>query len=189
MKAVAIYCGSSTGNKAIYTKTAQELGYLLAEKGVTMVYGAGNIGLMGIAANASLDKGGIVVGVIPHFLRKKEVCHENLSELILVDSMNERKVVMTDRSDATIVLPGGYGTLDELFEIVTLVQLGQSQHAIGILNVDGYYDALLQHINRMAEDHFLKQEHQQLIYVDSDAASLLEKLEQHQPKPLDGKWF
>lgn len=187
MESVLVFCGSSTGKLPIYAEAAQHLGETLAERGLTTVYGAGNIGLMGILADAALDKGGKVVGVIPHFLKEKEVCHEHLTELYLVDTMDERKKKMAEVSDAVITLPGGFGTLDELFEMATLVQLGQDRQPIGILNVDGYFDPLLQQIDRMIADGFVKEAQRDLIIIDTDASRLLDRLAAHRVERVE-KW-
>ncbi len=187
MESVLVFCGSSTGKLPIYAEAAQHLGETLAERGLTTVYGAGNIGLMGILADAALEKGGKVVGVIPHFLKEKEVCHEQLSELYLVDTMDERKKKMAELSDAVITLPGGFGTLDELFEMATLVQLGQDRQPIGILNVNEYFDPLLQQIDRMIQDGFVKEAQRDLIIIDSDASRLLDRLAAHQVERVE-KW-
>lgn len=187
MKSVLVFCGSSTGNLPMYAEAAQQLGEILAQRQLTTVYGAGNVGLMGILADAALDAGGKVVGVIPHFLKEREVCHEGLTDLYLVDSMDTRKKKMAELSDAVITLPGGYGTLDELFEMATLVQLRQDDQAIGILNVNHYFDPLLQQIDRMIHDGFVRESHRDLILVDDDPHRLLDRLAAHQPQPVK-KW-
>lgn len=187
MKSVLVFCGSSTGKLPIYATAAQHLGEVLAQRALTTVYGAGNVGLMGILADAALDKGGEVIGVIPHFLVEKEVCHDGLTEVFLVDTMDERKKKMAELSDAVITLPGGFGTLDELFEMATLVQLGQDHQPIGILNINNYFDPLLQQIDRMIQDGFVKEAQRDLIIVDEDASSLIDRLAAHRVERVE-KW-
>lgn len=156
---VAIYCASSTKVKPIYYETARELGRLLAERGVTQVNGAGNMGLMQAASDAALKAGGKVVGVIPKFMIEQDWHHTGLTQLIETEDMESRKQTINDMTDAAIVLPGGCGTLDELFEIMTLKQLGVYLKPIVILNIEGYYDYLLQHLQRSMEENFMRREH------------------------------
>ena len=188
MKSISVFCGSSTGANGQYADTARSLGVLLARKNIRLVYGGGNIGLMGEMADACLEAGGEVLGVIPGFLKEKEVCHMGLTELVVTATMHERKQVMEERSDAVIVLPGGYGTLDELFEILTWKQLHLHQKPIGLLNVNGYYDALLTHILRMAEERFLRSENISLLTVAGSIGELLRKMEELQNLSSD-KWL
>jgi len=189
MNSIQVFCGSSSGKNPVYATIAQDLGYLLAEKGIDLVYGAGNVGLMGVLADAALEKNGTVIGVIPHFLMDKEVGHTGISELILVDSMHIRKVRMYERSEGTIVLPGGFGTLDELFEMLTLVQLGQQQHPIGILNAFGFFDPLLAQLDQMVKEQFLKPFHRAILLDAPDAESLISKMENYQTPEAQGKWW
>jgi len=177
LNSICVFCGSRKGNNPIYEKAARQLGHAFAEKGIRLVYGAGNVGLMGIIADACLEKGGKVAGVIPHFLREWEVCHEELTELVLVDTLFERKVKMAELSQGSISLPGGYGTLDELFEMVTLVQLRRLHQPVGILNVDGYFDPLLSQIRHMYEEGFMSEKHYRFIQVAEDLDELLKKME------------
>ena len=149
MKSIAVFCGSAAGNNPIYTQLAAELGRTFARRGITLVYGAGNVGLMGVMADAALESGGRVVGAIPHFIKDKEVCHTGLTELITVESMHERKRIMADKADGFMSLPGGFGTMDELFEILTWKQLQLHRNPVGLLNWNGYYDHLIAHIGRM----------------------------------------
>jgi len=166
-----------------------EMGQALAHRNIQIIYGAGKVGLMGVLAEAALRAGGEVIGVIPFFLRKKEVCHEGLSKLYVVDSMHERKIKMAQLSEAAIVLPGGYGTLDEVFEILTLAQLGQGQHPVGILNINGFYDALITQLDHMRAEGFLKPAHRDLLIVADTVPSLLDKLERYEAPPREGKWI
>ena len=156
---VAIYCASSTKIKPIYYEAASKLGSLLAERGVTQVNGAGNMGLMQAASDAALAAGGKVIGVIPHFMIEQNWHHTGLTQIIETEDMESRKQTINDMTDAAIVLPGGCGTLDELFEIMTLKQLGVYLKPIVILNIDGYYDYLLRHLQHSMEENFMRKEH------------------------------
>ena len=188
MQSIAVYCGSSKGTNPVYAEAARALGKTLAQRQIKVVYGAGNIGLMGELADAALAYQGHVIGVIPDFLKEKEVCHTELTELIIVKTMDERKVQMVAKSEGTIILPGGYGTMDELFELLTLVQLSQERQAIGILNVNAYYDPLLQQVELMHREGFLKEVHLKMIIVASEIDVLLDKMEQYAPEDMD-KWL
>ncbi|MEO8150111.1 MAG: TIGR00730 family Rossman fold protein [Bacteroidia bacterium] len=179
MKSIAVFCGSSKGNDPIYTKVANELGKYLAQQKIGLVYGGGNIGLMGIIADAVLQSGGKVTGVIPHFLMKKEVGHTGLTELILVDTMHQRKQIMCDRADAFITMPGGFGSMDELFEILTWKQLGLHNKPIGVLNVNGYYDHLVALINHMNCEQFVPDKTKELVIIDDSIEGLMAKLLSH----------
>jgi uncharacterized protein (TIGR00730 family) len=154
-KSIAVFCGSKTGENILFAEQATDLGYLLAEKNITLVYGGGNKGLMAAVANAVLLKGGKVTGIIPQVLTEWEHQHEGITELIVVESMHVRKRMLYEKCDAAVVLPGGYGTLDELFEMLTWNQLSIHNKPIFILNTDGFYDALLLHINKMLAEKFL----------------------------------
>ena len=174
--AVSVFCGSSTGHRPAYAEAAAAVGTLLAGRGIELVYGAGNVGLMGILADAALAAGGRVLGVIPQFLVDYEVCHAGLSELIVTQTMHERKRIMAARSEAVIVLPGGFGTLDEYFEMLTWRQLHLHRQPLGILNVNGYYDHLLAHAERMIAEGFVRPAHRALTHVSADPVHLLDLL-------------
>jgi len=152
---MAVFCGSKTGKNILFVAHAIELGHLLAQNNITLIYGGGNIGLMGAVANAVLEKGGKVTGIIPNLLNSVERQHTGITELIVVDSMHIRKKMLYEKCDAAIILPGGYGTLDELFEMLTWNQLSIHDKHIYILNTDGFYDGLLLHINNMLGEGFL----------------------------------
>lgn len=171
---VGVFCGSRSGNNPIFASAASQLGTLLAQKKIKLVYGAGNIGLMGIIADACLASNGYVIGVIPTKLVQKEVAHNGLTEIFVVDSMHERKAMMASRSDAFIALPGGFGTCDELFEILTWAQLGIHHNPIGILNTDGFFDSLLAWIDQMIDQGFVKPKFRQLLLVASKPDELLD---------------
>ncbi|MDX1943364.1 MAG: TIGR00730 family Rossman fold protein [Saprospiraceae bacterium] len=188
IQSALVFCGSSKGRNPIYEKSAYELGKSLAQRGIRLVYGAGNVGLMGVLADAALEHGGEVTGIIPYFLRDREVCHLGLTELVVVQSMAERKLVMAERADTVITLPGGYGTLDELFEMLTLVQLSQAAHPIGIWNVNGFFDPLIMQLEKMHEEQFLKDIHRKMLLVSSDLDDLFTKIENFEPTMPVGKW-
>lgn len=176
MKNICVFCGSSIGENLIYKQKAEELGKLIVDHGLRLVYGGGNIGLMGVIADSVLQHGGEVIGVIPEFLKSREVGHEQLTELIVVNSMHERKLKMAELADAFIAMPGGYGTLEELAEITTWVQLGLMNKSIGILNVNGFYDSLINQITFMKEQRFISIENHQMLIFNSDPQKLLELL-------------
>jgi uncharacterized protein (TIGR00730 family) len=160
----------------MYSDAARQLGRLLAGRGLGLVYGGGHVGLMGILADAVLTAGGRVVGVIPQDLVDRELAHTGLSELIVVDTMHQRKAIMAERSDAFVALPGGYGTLDETFEILTWAQLGLHDKPVGLLNVSGFFDGLLAWIDRAVREDFVKPKNRELLTVDDDAERLLGRL-------------
>lgn len=189
MKSLAIFCGSSKGNKPVYTETARAIGSHLAKNNIKLVYGAGNVGLMGEVADATLDAGGYVIGVIPDFLKKWEVCHEGLNELFVTETMHERKQKMVEVSDGFLIIPGGFGTLDEFFEILTWKQLRLHNKPIGVLNVDGYYDFVIEHINKMVEDGFLKKENVELVFIENDWETLFEKMKNNKGPEAAAKWL
>lgn len=173
---VCVFCGSATGHQSIFSEAAKELGSLLGSNGHTLVYGGGNIGLMGIIADSVLQSGGKVVGVIPDFLVKREVAHKNLTELMVVDSMHERKKKMADASDAFIAMAGGWGTLDELAEILTWRQLQLINQPIGVLNTQEFFTPLLQSMQTMVREGFLRQDNFSLLQVEATPKKLLTRL-------------
>lgn len=174
IKSVCVFCGSRVGDNPAYALAASHLGTLLASKNIQLVYGAGNIGLMGLVADACLAANGKVVGVIPTKLVEKEVAHKGLTELIVVESMHERKALMAMKSDAFVALPGGFGTCDELFEILTWAQLGIHHKPIGILNTDGFFNPLLAWIDQMIDQGFVKQRFKELLLVAEKPDELME---------------
>ena len=176
LRRIAVYCGSSGAVDAAYLEAARDVGKHLAEQGIAVVYGGGNVGLMGQVADAALDAGGEGIGVIPHKLKDLEVAHRGLSELLVVDSMHARKMVMASLSDAFVALPGGFGTLDEIFEATTWNQLGYHRKPTGLLNVKGYFDALLAFIQRASGDGFVRPVHAGLLVHADTPAGLLEAL-------------
>lgn len=185
---ICVFCGSREGNDIEITEQARHVGKFLAMRNITLVYGAAKIGIMGIVAKNVLENKGHVIGVIPDFLKMKEVVHLGLTELITTETMHERKLRMHKESDAFIALPGGMGTFEELFEIITWQQLGLHQKPIGILNSNGFYDDLIAMLETMVRKGFLSMNHYNLIQVDSNIENLLEKLESFK-KPRLPQWL
>jgi uncharacterized protein (TIGR00730 family) len=183
MKRVCVFCGSNAGVREDYRNAAQALARALFGCSLALVYGGGNVGLMGILADAMLQAGGEVIGVIPRTLVAKEVAHRGVTELHIVDTMHERKALMNDLSDAFIALPGGFGTLDEFFEILTWSQLGIHRKPSGMLNVVGYYDRLLAMLDHAVAERFLLPEYRKLVIADTDADVLLQRLAALVPLP------
>ena len=179
MTSIAIFCGSSEGYSECYRETAYALGNIIAERGMRVVYGGARIGLMGAVADGALDNDGEVIGVIPHFLRTKEVTHEGLTDLLLTDTMHERKVKMHELSDAVITLPGGWGTMEEMFEMLTWGQLGLHQKPMGMLNVNGFYDSLRGLADMMVAEGFLKQEIRDMLLFSESIDELLEMMDSY----------
>lgn len=173
---VAVYCGSSPGHDLKYPAIARALGQLLAARGIRLVYGGGGVGMMGAVANGVLDGGGAVTGVIPVFLNTRELKHDGVTDMRVVDTMHERKQIMVTESDGFIALPGGFGTLDELFEVLTWSQLAIHDRPVGILNVDGYFDGILITLDVMVERGFLRQEDRDRVVAAETAEALLEAM-------------
>ncbi|SHJ04243.1 TIGR00730 family Rossman fold protein [Aquimarina spongiae] len=188
LNSICVFCGSSEGNHEEVISQAILLGEKLAEQEIALVYGAAKIGIMGHVAKGALDHNGKVIGVIPEFLKLKEVVHQGLSELITTENMHQRKMKMHDLSDGFITLPGGFGTLEELFEIITWSQLGLHQKPIGLLNVGGFYDHLLGLLENMVRRGFLKMENFELLLVDDNINGLLEKMRAFKPAQVP-KWL
>ena len=178
MKRVCVFCGSSVGNKPEYAEAAVTLGGLLAKKQIGLVYGGGNVGLMGVIADAVLEAGGEVIGVIPHSLAQREIEHQGLTQLHVVDSMHTRKAMMADLADAFIAMPGGVGTFEEFFEAVTWTQLGLHRKPCGLLNLAGFYTPLAAFIDQAVTEGFIKPVHRAAIVVDDNAERLLDTLAQ-----------
>jgi len=174
---VAVYCGSRFGDSPGYARAARMLGRLIAERGGTVVYGGGRVGLMGTVADAALAAGGRVIGVIPQALMDREVGHAGLAELHVVQTMHERKQLMAERADAFMALPGGIGTLEEIYEVWSWQQLGYHDKPVALLNVEGYYDALLQFMRTSHERGFVSTPQYHALLVDDDAARLLDRVQ------------
>ena len=188
MQRLCVFCGSSFGNRTVYREAAKIVGELLAARNVTLVYGGAHVGLMGELANSCLSAGGSVIGVIPQALVDKEIAHRGLTRLHVVATMHERKALMADLADAFVALPGGSGTWEEYFEVLTWSQLGLQRKACGLLNIDGYYDALLSLAGHAVEEGFLRREHRDLILADTDPERLVDLLSQYEV-PLVDKWI
>ncbi len=185
MRRLCIYCGSSLGVRPEYSVVAENLGFEMAKRNIDLVYGGASIGIMGIIANAVLAHGGKVIGVIPQVLVNREVAHNQLTELKMVKSMHQRKALMAELSDGFIALPGGLGTLEELFETLTWAQLGLHQKPCGLLNVNDYYTALISFLNQSVIEGFVSERHQSLLMIGSDSAALLDQLTGYQAPLLE----
>lgn len=188
LRRICVYCGSSPGSDPAHRVAARELGAFLARSGCGVVYGGGNVGLMGAVADGALSQQGEVIGVIPRSLMEKELGHGGVTDLRVVGSMHERKQMMVDLSDGFIALPGGFGTLDELFETLTWLQLSFHDKPVGLLNVGGFFNGLIEFIHHMSRSGFVKTEHAACVLVESDPATLLERMESFRPPDL-GKWI
>lgn len=173
---IGVYCGSSPGVDPGYAAAAASLGRLLAQRGIRLVYGGGDVGLMGILADAALVQGGEVHGVITRALQAKEVAHRSLTSLEVVETMHERKAAMADKADAFVMLPGGFGTLDEFFEVVTWTQLGIHAKPCGILDVNGFFAPLCALLDAAAQQRFISPEHRDMVIVESDSARMIDRL-------------
>ncbi|WP_410005739.1 TIGR00730 family Rossman fold protein [Aequorivita nionensis] len=185
---ICVFCGSSEGNDLAINDAAIKLGKIFSERNITLVYGAAKIGVMGTIAKSVLDNNGKVIGIIPNFLKKKEVVHLGLTELITTENMHERKMKMQEESDGFIALPGGMGTLEELFEIITWLQLGLHQKPIGLLNINGFYNDLIKMLETMVRKGFLSMDNYSLLLVDSNPKQLLKKMEEFK-RPDVPKWL
>jgi uncharacterized protein (TIGR00730 family) len=188
MRRVCVFCGSSSGSRPIYAQVAHRLGTLLAQAGVGLVYGGARVGIMGMIADSVLSSGGEVIGVLPDFLFNKELAHAGLTELHIVASMHERKAKMAECADAFIALPGGLGTFEEIFEMLTWTQLGVHKKPCGLLNVEGYFDPLRAQLDRAVSDGFLRPVHRDIALVEEDPTVLLSRLRDYQPLPVP-KWL
>lgn len=188
MQRLCVFCGSSPGNDSTFVETAERVGGLIAQRGLELVYGGGGRGLMGAVADGALSANGKVIGIIPRGLFKREGLHDGLTRLEAVDTMHERKAMMAELSNGFLALPGGIGTMEELFEIWTWTQIGVHGKPCGILNVDGYYDGLLTFLDQMVNRGFLAQSHRDVVLVDDDPASLIERVVAHQPQ-IHERWM
>jgi hypothetical protein len=188
MKRICVFCGSSKGARQEYETVARAMGQALAERGIGLVYGGGNVGLMGIIADTVMSSGGEVIGVIPKALFEKEVGNRGVTELRIVGSMHERKALMADLSDAFVAMPGGYGTFEEFCEVLTWAQLGFHRKPCGLLNVENYYAPLLTLFDQAVTERFVKIEHRSLILEETDPERMLDLLESYRPPILD-KWI
>jgi len=185
IKSVCVFCGSSAGSRESYKKAARNLGRLLAQQGITLIYGGSNLGLMTLIADEAMKHGGHVIGVMPTSLINKEVAHSGLTEFIKVDSMSERKEVMMQMADAFIAMPGGIGTLDEIFEVMSGNQLGLMQKPMGLLNTDQFWNTLLNFLDHTVTEQFVRSEHRANLIAEEDEALLLKALEKYNPIEVD----
>jgi uncharacterized protein (TIGR00730 family) len=188
IRRICVFCGSNAGSEGLYADAARDLGRLFAREGIGLVYGGGSVGLMGELADAVLGAGGEAIGVIPHALWAREVGHRGLTDIHIVETMHERKAMMADLADAFIALPGGLGTLEEIFEIWTWAQLGLHAKPLGFLDVNGFYSPLMQFLDRAARERFLREEHRAIAVVESDAEALLRRFDAWRP-PKVQKWI
>ncbi len=188
MNRICVFCGSSVGVQRIYADAARELGMELVRRGIGLVYGGGNVGLMGVIADAVLDANGAVVGVIPEDLVSKELANQRVGDLRIVKTMHERKALMSDLADGFVALPGGYGTYDEFCEVVTWAQLGLHKKPCAMLNVAGFYDPLLAMFDRATAEGFIRPEFRAMLLISSDPADLLEQMQSYQP-PVVERWI
>lgn len=176
IKSIAVFCGSKTGENPVFIQHAEQLGKMLAGKNITLIYGGGNVGIMSVIANAAMEHGGKVIGIIPKLLLEWERQHEKITELIVTEDMHDRKKIIYDRCDAALILPGGFGTLDELFEMLTWNQLSIHDKHIFILNSGGFYTHLIRHIEQMKLEHFLYEQAEKRVTIINDPDELLEFL-------------
>lgn len=188
MKAICVFCGANFNGDPILKQAVEQLAEIIVSRNITLVFGGGKVGVMGILADAVLNNGGRAIGVIPQFLMDKEVGHAGLTELHIVENMHQRKQLMNDLCDSIIMLPGGFGTLEEFFEVLTWLQLGLHNHPVGILNVNGFYDLLLRQMDVMVEQRFLKPANRQLVLTSGDAIELVNLMENCNVAP-DEVWF
>lgn len=188
MKRITVFCGSNFGTDEIYEKQAFRLGEILAQRHIGLVYGGANVGLMNAVAEGTLSKGGEVTGVLPVFIKDKGIAHKNLSELIIVNTMHERKTKMNELSDGVIALPGGFGTLEEFFETLTWGQLGLHRKPVGLLNINGFYDSLKILAQTMVEKGFLKEANRKMLLISDDIDKLIDQMENYIAPDIN-KWI
>jgi len=181
LKSLAVYCGSATPADSIYIETARLVGRTLAERGIGLVYGGGRLGLMGAVADAALEAGGSVIGVIPEALQSAEVTHRGCTEIHVVPGMHERKRMFTDLSDGFLTIPGGVGTMDELWEAISWAQLGYHTKPVGVLNVAGFYDKLIEFNQHMIEVGFVRDQHKGIMIADADLPTLIDRMANYVP--------
>jgi uncharacterized protein (TIGR00730 family) len=188
MKSICVFCGANFNGDPVLKEAVELLAEVMVSKDITLIFGGGKVGVMGLVADAVLQRGGKAIGVIPGFLMDKEVGHTGLTEMHIVENMHQRKQMMNDLCDGIIMLPGGFGTLEEFFEVLTWLQLGLHHHPVGVLNVNGFYDSLLKQMDVMVEQRFLKPVNRQLVITSADAIELVSLMENIKIEP-DEVWF
>jgi uncharacterized protein (TIGR00730 family) len=188
MKSICVFCGANFNGDEVLKQAVEQLAQIMVNRDITLVYGGGKVGIMGLLADAVLQQGGKAIGVIPQFLMDKEVGHHGLTELHVVQNMHQRKQMMNDLCDAIIMLPGGFGTLEEFFEVLTWLQLGLHNHPVGVLNVNGFYDNLLMQMDVMVEQRYLKPANRRLVLTSADPIELINLMDNIEIKP-DEVWF
>jgi uncharacterized protein (TIGR00730 family) len=189
VRRLCVFCGSSPGARPAYGEAAEELGRVLVAEGIGLVYGGGKVGLMGRLADAVLAEGGEAIGVLPEALMAREIGHPGLEDLRVVGSMHERKALMADLADSFVALPGGLGTVEELFEVYTWAQLGLHRKPCALLDVDGYYEAIATWLSRAVEERFLREDHRAMLLVETDPRALIERLRRFEPEAAVPKWI
>ncbi|MCQ6956712.1 TIGR00730 family Rossman fold protein [Mucilaginibacter aquariorum] len=188
MRSICVFCGANFNGDPLLKQAVELLADVIVSKDITLVYGGGNVGVMGLLADAVMSRGGKVIGIIPQFLMDKEVGHKGITELRIVENMHQRKQLMNDLCDGIIMLPGGFGTLEEFFEVLTWLQLGLHNHPVGILNINGFYDMLLKQMDVMVEQRYLKPANRKLVLASVDPIELVNLMENIDIKP-DEVWF
>ncbi len=189
IKSIGVFCGSSIGAKEIYSQKAKELGELMVAQKMDLIYGGGDVGLMGVIADAVLAKGGNAIGVIPTDLLNKEVGHSSLTKMHVTDNMSDRKNLINKLSDAFIAMPGGFGTLDEVMEVLTYFQLGFSNKPVAFLNVEGFYDPVITLFDNILAEKFMKAEHRNNVIFESEPEALLKAINDFEAQKVDSKWI
>ena len=189
IKSIGVFCGSSIGSKAIYSQKAKELGELMVKNNMDLIYGGGDVGLMGVIADTVLNNGGNAIGVIPTDLLNKEVGHSSLTKMHITDNMSDRKNLINKLSDAFIAMPGGFGTLDEVMEVLTYFQLGFSNKPVAFLNVDGFYDSIITLFDNILAEKFMKAEHRNNVIFESEPEALLKAINNFEAQEVDSKWI
>ena len=189
IKSIGVFCGSSVGADPVYSHKAEELGRLMAEQNIALVYGGGKVGLMGVIADSVIKHGGQTIGVITGHLQEREVGHDGITKMYVVETMSERKNLIADLSDAFIAMPGGFGTLDEVMEVLTYFQLEISEKPTGFLNVKGYYEHLIKMFDHILQEKFMKYEHRHNVLVEAEPADMLKAIRDFKPLKVDEKWI
>jgi uncharacterized protein (TIGR00730 family) len=189
VRRVCVFCGSSPGARPAYAEATVEVGRLLADDGVGVVYGGGHVGLMGVLADTAMARGGEVIGVMPQALVDREIAHDAISELRVVGSMHERKALMAELSDAFVALPGGLGTLEELFEVYTWSQLGLHDKPCGLLDVDGYFAGIVDFLDHAVRERFVREQHRDMLVVERHPGALIDRLREFEPQAVRPKWI